>query len=78
MRFYITMNMPARSGSAIHQIICEHSANSLVEFTELLNEEEFVVVEEFYRRQTDGGYYSVGDIVLNTMHIGKVKESNEQ
>jgi hypothetical protein len=74
MRFYITMNMPSRGGSSVHQVIGEHEAESLEEFSDLLNDVEFVVVEEFYRKQ-DGGLYSVGRIVLNTMYIGKVKVS---
>jgi hypothetical protein len=76
MRFYITMNMPSRSGSNIHQIIAEHPARSLDEFNEILSDSEFVVVEEFYRKQ-EGSFYSVGDIILNTMHIGKVKVSEK-
>lgn len=75
MRFFITMNMPSRGGNSIHQIIGEHHAASLDEFHETLNENEFVVVEEFYKNQT-GGFYSVGGIILNTMHIGKVKVSD--
>jgi len=75
MRFYITMNMPSRSGNSIHQIIGEHHAVSLKEFHETLNDVDFIVVEEFYKNQS-GGFYSVGEIVLNTMHIGKVKVSD--
>jgi len=75
MRFYITMNMPSRSGNSIHQVIGEHRAASLEEFHEILNDVDFIVVEEFYKNQS-GGFYSVGGIVLNTMHIGKVKVSD--
>jgi hypothetical protein len=70
------MNMPSRNGSAIHQIIAEHEAESLEDFKYDLNEQEFVVVEEFYRN-SDGSFYSVGNIILNTMHIGKVKGSEK-
>jgi hypothetical protein len=47
----------------------------LEEFHETLNDVDFIVVEEFYKNQS-GGFYSVGEIVLNTMHIGKVKVSD--
>jgi len=76
MRFYITLNMPSRSGNSIHQVIGEHEAESVHDFTYTLNECDFVVVEEFYRKQ-DGGFYSVGQVALNTMHIGKVKVSDK-
>lgn len=74
MKFFITMNMPSRSGGAVHQIIGEHEAESLDDFNDALNESEFVLVEEFYMKP-DGGLFSVGGIILNTMHIGKVKVS---
>lgn len=76
MRFFITMNMPSRGGNTIHQVVGEHDAESLDDFAYTLNESEFIVVEEFYRKQ-DGGFYSVGKIILNTMHIGKVKVSEQ-
>jgi hypothetical protein len=37
------------------------------------NDNEFILVEEFYRKPDNGGFYSVGLMILNTMHIGKVK-----
>jgi hypothetical protein len=61
MKFFITMNMPSRSGGSVHQIIGEHSAGSL---------------EEFYNKN-DGTMFSHGEIVLNTMHIGKVRGSDK-
>jgi len=76
MRFYITMNMPSRSGNSIHQVVGEHHAASLEEFHETLNDVDFVMVEEFYKNQL-GKFYSMGEIILNTMHIGKVKASTD-
>jgi hypothetical protein len=76
MKFFITMNMPSRSGGSVHQIIGEHAAGSIEEFSDILNESEFVVVEEFYNKQ-DGTLFSHGEIVLNTMHIGKVRGSDK-
>lgn len=70
------MNMPSRNGGSVHQIIGEHPANSIEEFSEILNESEFVVVEEFYNKN-DGTLFSHGEIVLNTMHIGKVRGSDK-
>jgi hypothetical protein len=77
VKFLITMNMPARSGVPIHQIICEHPATSVDDFADALGRTDFIVVEEFYRDAnmpsgTDG-HYSVGRIVINPFYIGKVK-----
>ena len=77
MKFLITMNMPARSGVPIHQIICEHPSSSLEEFVEALQGNDFLVVDEFYRdteapRGLDN-YYPVGSIAINYRYVGKVK-----
>ena len=77
MKFLITMNMPARSGVPIHQIICEHPSGSIEEFGSALDRNDFLIVEEFYRdmeapRGSDT-YYSVGKIMINHRYIGKVK-----
>ena len=77
MKFLITMNMPARSGVPIHQIICEHPATSVDQFADALADHDFIVVEEFYRdaNMSSGseGHYSVGRIAINPLFIGKVK-----
>lgn len=77
MRFVITMNMPARAGNSIHQVICDHPAKNVYDFCELMNSAEFIVVEEFYRDNESHQYYSVGFLCLNTHHVGKVKEAND-
>ena len=82
MKFLITMNMPARSGVPIHQIICEYLASGIADFCESLESHDFLLVEEFYRN-IDGPpgtdpYYSVGMTALNHRYIGKVKEMGTQ
>lgn len=78
MKFLLTMNMPAHRGGPIHQITCEHPAKSLTEFCEALEQNEFLVVEEFYRNtevpEGTDPYYSVGLTALNYRVIGKIKE----
>jgi hypothetical protein len=82
MKFLITMNMPVRTrdkvsqAQLVHQVIVEHRSESLEDFRNLLNEQEFVLVEEFYK--DDSGYFSVGKMILNTSHIGKIKVVNNQ
>ena len=77
MRFQITLNMPAKSGNLVHQIIGEHPAETLREFTEILNESQFVTVVEMYKDSDSGArlgsIYAVGEITINTGLIGKVK-----
>lgn len=78
MRFQITMNMPARSGNSVHQIIAEHPARDLTSFIEMLSESDFIIVDELYRddkvpRDYPGHYTNQGALALNPLFIGKVK-----
>ena len=73
MRFLITLNMPSRKGELVHQVICEYPVSSIEGFLDAINDSDFLLVEEFYRKPDNAGFYSVGMMVLNTMHIGKVK-----
>lgn len=78
MKFLVTMNMPARSGVPIHQIICEYPAEKLADFCDALESHDFLIVEEFYRNMEAApgmdAYYSVGLTALNHRYVGKVKE----
>ena len=73
MRFLVTLNMPSRKGELVHQVVCEYPCGTLEEFLEVLQEFDFILVEEFYRKPENNGFFSVGPMILNTMHIGKVK-----
>jgi hypothetical protein len=76
MRFLITLNMPSRKGELVHQVICEYPVSSIDGFLEAVNDADFIIAEEFYRKPDNGGFYSVGMVILNTMHIGKVKSGD--
>jgi hypothetical protein len=67
------MNMPSRKGELVHQVVCEYPTSSIEGFLEAVNDADFILVEEFYRKPDNGGFYSVGMVILNTMHIGKIK-----
>ena len=76
MRFIFTMNMPSFNGHLVHQIIGEHSAETLEDLMDLMENSDFITVVEVYK-DTDSrssSYYTKGPIMLNCMHIGKVKE----
>jgi hypothetical protein len=73
MRFLVTMNMPSYSNNLVHQMIVEHKSKSLDEFVDALANEDFVIVEEFYRNPHDNNSYSRGHVALNHRFVGKVK-----
>jgi hypothetical protein len=73
MKYLVTMNMPSRKGELVHQVVCEHPARDLAEFLDVIQDADFIMVEEFYRKPESAGFFSVGPMLLNTMHIGKVK-----
>jgi len=73
VRFFFTMNMQSRSGNPTHQVIgTVFGVTTLEGLRQQMEGQEFIAVEEFYKNP-DGGYYSRGETILNTMHIGKVK-----
>lgn len=76
-RFLITMNMPTRNGSPIHQVICEHEALSVADFIRGMGYAEFLIVEELYRDQ-GGNYFKAGKVALNVKHIGKIKMDKDK
>lgn len=73
MRFLITLNMPSRKGELVHQIVCKYPVETIDQFCDVINGSDFILVEEFYRKPDNAGFFSVGKMVINTMHIGKVK-----
>ena len=76
MKFLITMNMPSGQGFLVHQITIEHSSESLEDFCDSLNDNEFIIGHLLYRRQNDQGswgWVDKGEMVINTAHVGKVQ-----
>lgn len=73
MRFLVTLNMPSRKGELVHQIVCRYPVDNIEGFLDAINESDFILVEEFYRKPDNAGFFPVGMIIINTMHIGKVK-----
>lgn len=77
MRYQITLNMPSRSGALVHQITCEHPAETLQELVNAMDGEEFIIVEEFYKNNAipageKDHITQKGPIALSTMQIGKI------
>lgn len=57
----------------MHQMNVEHPAKSLREFVEALMEEDFIVVEEFYKDPYTGADNNRGMIAINYRFVGKIK-----
>lgn len=77
MKFVITMNMPSQQGFLVHQVMITHESKSVKDFCDLLNDELFIVGQQFYKRFNADGesvFVDKGEIILNTSHIGKVQE----
>ena len=79
MKFVVTMNMPSKAGNLVHQLTVGHPARSLQEFIDVLCENDFVIVDEFYTDNTDRSKAMriQGPVAINYRHIGKVKEIRE-
>lgn len=79
MRFLFTMNMPSFTGNLVHQVVGDHAAATLKDLMDVMEDSDFITVIEVYKdtERRPASYYSKGQIVLNCMHIGKVKEFSE-
>ena len=78
MKFVITMNMPARSGTAVHQIVADYPVKSLEDFLQALTDNDFLMVEEYYKDPQNGTFSSNGYVGINYRFVGKVKVLNNK
>lgn len=77
MRFLVTMNMPSFNNNLVHQVNVEHAeSNSIEDFIAALTDNDFILVEEFYRDPQTGTENSRGKLALNYRFVGKVKVMN--
>jgi hypothetical protein len=78
--FVLTMHMPSRGGSQVHQVYANHTSATLEEFLSYMEEGDFIVIDEHYKDNSSGNneYYSIGKTVLNTRYIGKVRVLNSR
>lgn len=78
MRFQFTLRMASRAGASVHQVLGEiEEIKSIEELVHLINEYEFILVDEIYKDNDaagrNGNFYSVGSLIINTNIIGKIK-----
>jgi hypothetical protein len=80
--FVLTLNMPSKSGNSVHQMYVNHTSESLEDFmvyiADQLNNTDFILVDEYYKDNSTGSneYYSIGETMVNTRFIGKVRMIN--
>ena len=68
--------MPSASGNLVHQVNAEYPVNSLEEFIDTLSNNEFVIIQEFYRDQTTREDVNRGFVAINYRYVGKIKVIN--
>ena len=80
MFFLVTMNMPVRiregqgSPQLVHQMIVKiNGVVNIREFYSLIQKMDFLLVTEFYKNESGGGYREISEIIINTNVIGKIK-----
>ena len=81
MRFKITLNMPAKSGALVHQILCESKINSLADMNDYLETHDFLLVDQLYVERGAGNESVLvpnGQVSLNRMVVGKIEELEER
>ena len=77
MKFVFYMNMTSSNGNPVHPVIGEHESKDMEELLDHLDQFDFILVTEYFRDKTPNGVYSVGPIILNSRHIGKIKQWGE-
>ena len=77
MRYYVKLNMPTGTGHEVSTITVDHPSTSCDEFSDVLAKQEFVCLKQVHRIRLENGdirWKDSGDIIVNTYHIGSVKE----
>ena len=79
MRFMLMLHMPQRTASAtnagtlVHQLFVEHpTAKSLLDFVNILTQQEFVIVKELYK-DPEAGFQAGTEIAINYRYIAKLR-----
>ena len=73
MFFLVTLNMASSNNNLVHQVTIEHPAKTCEEFCELLNNDIFIVVKQYYFER-GSELRDMGKMILNVEHVGKVVE----
>lgn len=76
MRFFATLRLPGRNGSQAQTIIFDHDDESVEDFNETLNSEDFILVTEVHTDRRNGQHVTGRLVSLNHDVFGKVAEFN--
>lgn len=71
-RYIFTVKLMGRNGSQVHYVTAMHDAPDVAALADLLNAQEFIVVQQF--KPTDDAPVDIGPAILNRRMIGKVRE----
>jgi hypothetical protein len=71
MKFLITMTVPTKNQMS-HQIVAEHESQSIEEFLWVLQNQDFILVEE-WQPQGDGHMENKGKLIINQHNVAKVR-----
>jgi hypothetical protein len=69
--------MASVKGLLVHQITLDYNCDSLESFKDVLNDNDFIMAQQYYRRELPNGeikWEDRGSTIINTSIIGKVQE----
>ena len=80
MLFTFTLNMANSSGKATHNVIGDagDSLDSFHALVSFISNNEFLVVDEFYKHGEQSELRPASEVAINCRLIGKVKTFNPQ
>jgi hypothetical protein len=67
------MNMPGNTGRPTHQVICDYPVKDIEGFTQALSNNDFLIVDEYYRDGQTQKHFNAGELAINYRYVGKVK-----
>lgn len=73
MRFHFVVKLPSRNGGHAHIVTGHHEAGTEQVLADVLNSQEFIVVDEFRVDHSTGEERDLGKTVLARRAIGKVR-----
>lgn len=77
MLFRITLNMPSRKGHAVHQILAEHTSNSLSDLMREFRERGYIIATEYYKDE-EGNIAPHGELAICFSVVGKAASIEDE
>jgi hypothetical protein len=77
-KYLFFLRMMSSKGAPMHKVIGMHSAQSVAELCDELNNSDFITVDEIVYEGGTGPHRHVGQLAINQRIVGKVKEFFER